>query len=150
MILRYNKCFYFIFNQQSSWSIMLGQHGLGHCSFHSVKLLFQNKNNCCITLDIMIRQKKKWIIFYIFSTGAPYKWTASIKKIDINLKINIKNEEKKVARKTLQFPGNLLPSKEVFHDLIEYYVIFKNTLYRAGLENWMNYTNSSLGSSSFT
>ena len=95
----------------------------------------------------MTRQKKLCIFIYIFSI---LNEELILKKIAINFKLKIKNEEKILVRKTLQFPVNLLPSKEVFQDLIEHYVIFKNMLYRAGLENWMNYTNSSLGSSNFT
>ena len=68
----------------------------------------------------------------------------------INHKTKISNYEKTVVRKTLQFPENLLASKEVFRYLIEYYVIYKNVLQRTGLQNWMNYTNSFLSNPNFT
>ena len=61
----------------------------------------------------MTRQKKLCIVIYIFSI---LNEELILKKIAINFKLKIKNEEKILVRKTLQFSENLLPSK----DLIEH------------------------------
>ena len=61
----------------------------------------------------MTRQKKLCIVIYIFSI---LNEELILKKIAINFKLKIKNEEKILVRKTLQFSENLLLSK----DLIEH------------------------------
>ena len=61
----------------------------------------------------MTRQKKLCIVIYIFSI---LNEELILKTIAINFKLKIKNEEKILVRKTLQFSENLLPSK----DLIEH------------------------------